>query len=312
MQIINDSDEKFNLSKSVVTIGTFDGIHIGHSAILNELCFYSKEKKSECVVITFDPHPRTVVNKNFNIKILTTFEEKKNILNNFNIDYLYVINFTKEFSKITYNEFIQNTVINKLGATHIVVGYDHKFGKDRDGDINKLMEIANQSSIGISVIGSQDINGETVSSTKIRNAINSGNIELANLMLGRNYSLNGIVVEGAKRGRTLGFPTANISVNDSNKMIPQNGVYFVKVTFNKKNYFGVLNIGLRPTFNNAKEPITEVHIFDFNENIYGKTLTIHFYNRLRDEVKFESKEKLEKQIKKDITVAKHLIKKIIN
>lgn len=309
MQIVNDNDENFNLSKSVITIGTFDGIHIGHSAILDELCYYSKEKKSNSVVITFNPHPRTVINKNYNIKILTTFEEKQDILYKYNIDYLYVINFTKEFSKTTYKDFINKTIINKLGAVYIVVGYDHKFGKDRDGDISKLMEIVNQNSIGISVIGSKDIDGEIVSSTKIRNAINSGKIELANKMLGRNYSLSGIVVEGAKRGRTLGFPTANISVDDSNKMVPQNGVYFVEVIFNNKNYFGVLNIGLRPTFNNSKEPITEVHILDFNENIYGKKLTIRFYNRLRNEIKFESKEKLEKQIKEDIIIAKSLINK---
>ena len=309
MQIIYDNDESFNLSKSVVTIGTFDGIHIGHSAILDELYYYSKEKKSNSVLITFNPHPRTVINKNYNIKILTTFEEKIDILHNYKIDYLYVINFTKEFSKTTYKEFINKTIINKLRATYIVVGYDHKFGKDRDGDISKLMEIANQNSIGISVIGSKDIGGEIVSSTKIRNAINSGNIELANKMLGRNYSLSGIVVEGTKRGRTLGFPTANISIDDSNKMVPQNGVYFAEVTFNNKNYFGVLNIGLRPTFNNAKEPITEVHILDFNESIYGRKLTIRFFNRLRNEIKFESKEKLEKQIKEDIKVVKSLIKK---
>lgn len=309
MQIVNDNDENFNLSKSVITIGTFDGIHIGHSAILDELCYYSKEKQSNSVVITFNPHPRAVINKNYNIKILTTFEEKQDILYKYNIDYLYVINFTKEFSKTTYKDFINKTIINKLGAVYIVVGYDHKFGKDRDGDISKLMEIVNQNSIGISVIGSKDIDGEIVSSTKIRNAINSGKIELANKMLGRNYSLSGIVVEGAKRGRTLGFPTANISVDDSNKMVPQNGVYFVEVIFNNKNYFGVLNIGLRPTFNNSKEPITEVHILDFNENIYGKKLTIRFYNRLRNEIKFESKEKLEKQIKEDIIIAKSLINK---
>ncbi|MEE9430092.1 MAG: bifunctional riboflavin kinase/FAD synthetase [Melioribacteraceae bacterium] len=307
MKVVNDTDEYCSDEPSVVTIGTFDGLHIGHKKIITGLIAKAKELESKSVVITFEPHPRTVVSNNFDIKILTTISEKKKVLSEIGIDQLCIINFTKEFSKQTYKEFVQNIIIEKNKAQHIIIGYDHKFGKDRNGDKNNLLELSEEKNIGVTIVSAKEVEDTIISSTKIREALLDGNIGLANKMLGRNYSLSGIVVEGTKRGRTLGFPTANLDVEDKNKLIPQNGVYVVEVEVENQKYFGVLNIGLRPTFNNCIEPIPEVHILDFDKDIYGEKITIDFMERLREEKKFESVDELKSQIAEDIKEAKKII-----
>jgi riboflavin kinase/FMN adenylyltransferase len=238
--------------------------------------------------------------EDFNLRLLTPIEEKKKLFKKIGIDYLFIINFSKEFSEYSYKQFFDDILIDKIKTKHLVLGYDHKFGKNRDGDINKLIEYTKDNSIGMTVVEPKEIDNKIVSSTKIRNEIINGNMESANKMLGRNYCLEGIVVEGAKRGRSIGFPTANIDIKEKNKLLPCNGVYFVKANFNNASYFGVANIGLRPTFNNVKNPITEVHILDFNENIYGVEIEVEFIERLRDEKKFSTKEELEENIKLDI------------
>ncbi len=306
-KFVFDTQKDNKAKDSVVTIGTFDGVHIGHKVIIEKLKAKAKELKCESVIITFSPHPRTVVNKGNGVFLLTTLEEKKELIKNLDVDKLYIIKFTKEFSKKTYQEFLTETIIKQNKAKHIIIGYDHKFGKDRAGDKTNLMELAKENNIDITIVNPQEVNGMVVSSTKIRDALLNGNLELANTLLGRNYKLNGTVVEGSKRGRTLGFPTANIELSDPNKLLPQNGVYFVKVYLNNQKYFGILNIGLRPTFNNRIEPIAEVHILDFNENIYGKEISIEFVKRLRDEIKFDSKNELITQIKKDIKKVKEIL-----
>ncbi|MCP5060950.1 MAG: bifunctional riboflavin kinase/FAD synthetase [Ignavibacteriae bacterium] len=312
MIVVKDTGEYSSDKPSVITIGTFDGLHVGHKKIITELLEKSKELNCKSIVITFEPHPRTVVSNDFDIKILTTINEKKKVLSNIGIDKLYIINFTKEFSKQTYKEFVQNVIVEKNNAQHIIVGYDHKFGKDRDGDKNNLLDLGKEKNIGITVVGAKEVEDTIISSTKIRKALLKGDIEFANKMLGRSYSLSGKVVEGSKRGRTLGFPTANLEVEDKNKLIPQNGVYFVEVEVDSQKYYGVLNVGLRPTFNNRVEPIAEVHILEFENNIYGKKITIDFIQRLRDEKKFASVDELKTQITEDIKEAKKLIKNINN
>ncbi len=306
-KIVFDTEDNEKPKNSVVTIGTFDGVHIGHKAIIEKLKTKAKELNCESVIITFSPHPRTVVNKGDGVFLLTTLEEKKELIKNLNVDKLYIINFTKEFSKKTYQEFLTETIIKKNKAKHIIIGYDHKFGKDRAGDKTNLMELAKENHIDITIVNPQKVNGLVVSSTKIRNALLNGDLELAKILLGRNYKIEGTVVEGSKRGRTLGFPTANIELSEPKKLLPQNGVYLVKVFVNNQNYFGVLNIGLRPTFNNRVEPIAEVYILEFNKNIYGKEISVEFVKRLREEIKFNSKDELIVQIKKDIKNVKEIL-----
>lgn len=307
-KVVFDTDKSENVKYSVVTIGTFDGVHIGHKAIIEKLKEQAKKLNCESVIITFSPHPRMVVNNDSKILLLTTLEEKKELIEKLGVDKLYVINFTKNFAKKTYQEFLTETIVLKNKAKHLIIGYDHKFGKDRAGDKTNLMELTKENNIGITIVNPQEINGMVVSSTKIRNALLDGNLELANTMLGRNYKVNGKVIEGSKRGRTLGFPTANIEPYEKNKLLPQNGVYLVKVFLENREYPGVLNIGLRPTFNNRVEPIAEVHLLDFNQDIYGTEISVEFIKRLRDEKKFNSKEELITQIKKDIKEVKKILK----
>jgi riboflavin kinase/FMN adenylyltransferase len=305
MQVINETFENIELGETAVTIGTFDGLHAGHFEIFEHLKLKATELNLKSVVVTFFPHPRTIVTKDYNIKLLTPLEEKKKLFEKLGIDFVYIINFNEAFSQKTYLEFFNEILIEKVNAKHLVIGYDHKFGKNRDGDIEKINEYTKKNNIGMTVVEPKEIDGETVSSTKIRNALLNGSLEYANKLLNRYYFLDGIVVEGAKRGRTLGFPTANLKLREDNKLVPMNGVYFVRVSLENEIdlYYGVANIGLRPTFNNVTEPITEVYILDFSKEIYGKKITVEFINRLRDEKKFASKEELERNIKLDVEKA---------
>ena len=312
MHIVTNSIENTNIEQSAVTIGTFDGLHVGHLEILEKLKENAKELGLKSVVITFYPHPRTVLAKDFNLKLLTPIDEKKKLFGELEIDYLYVITFTKDFSQQSYKEFLNNVLVSEVNAEHLVLGYDHKFGNNRAGDINKLIEYTKEIGVGMTVVEPKEVDNHIVSSTKIRKSLEEGNIEDANKMLGRYYFLKGTVVEGAKRGRVIGFPTANLNLIEDNKLLPRNGVYFVRIEHNNEYHFGVANIGLRPTFNNVKEPITEVHILDFAKNIYGNELKVEFINRLRSEKKFSSKEELEENIKLDVKKAKELIQKLNN
>ena len=313
---MNIFDENSNIEKSkntVVTIGTFDGVHRGHRKILDELIRISKEENSRNFVITFEPHPRTVVSQNFDIRLLTTLEEKKEIFRLYGIENLMIINFTKEFSKLTSEEFIRKFICNKIGARHVVIGYDHKFGRNRDGNESTLRNLGEKLGFDVTQVPPITENGVIISSTLIRNLLMDGKIEEANNYLGRNYSLSGKVVHGAGRGISLGFPTANLQPDSKQKLIPANGVYAVSVKLENKVYFGVMNIGFRPTFNQTPHAITEVHILDFNKNIYNENIEVKFVKRLRDEKKFGSKEQLVQQIENDIKRTKEIFKeKVIN
>ncbi len=307
MIVYNDLS-KFKKEKNVViTVGSFDGLHLGHQLILNKLIEISKLLNGKSLLLTFEPHPRNVVSKNFDFKILTTLEEKKILLEKFGIDILVIQNFTEEFSQKTSEEFIKEILVGKIGISHIVVGHDHKFGKDRMGDEKDLKEFGNKFNFDVTSVEAVVIDNMVVSSTKIRNALCDGDIEKANLLLGRNYTIFGKVVHGIKRGRLLGYPTANIEVFDNKKAIPKNGVYVVNVNLNNNNYSGIMNIGIRPTFENNNLRVLEVNLLNFNEDIYEENIEVSFVKRLRDEIKFQSKDELINQIKKDIDKAREIL-----
>jgi riboflavin kinase/FMN adenylyltransferase len=291
----------------VVTIGTFDGLHFGHKKILNRLKEIAKKYGGETVVITFYPHPRMVLFPDDNdIKLLSSQEEKIMLLEKFGIDNLIIIPFSKEFSRLTSLDFVRNILVNKIGTKKLVIGYDHHFGKNREGSFEHLLEFGPVYGFDVEEIPEQDIDEVAVSSSKIRNSLLEGNVELANTFLERKYSLIGTVVRGDQVGRTLGYPTANINIAFPHKLIPAFGVYLVEVIVEDKKYFGALNIGVRPTLNN-KKPQIEVYIFEFDQEIYGKKVEILFIKKIRNEQKFSSLEELKNQIQLDVLIMKNII-----
>ena len=299
MKVYTDSSGFSKENNVVITVGSFDGLHKGHLKIIDKLIAVSKEINGKSVLLTFEPHPRQVVSKNFDLKILTTLEEKKTLLDKAGVDNLIVQNFTREFSEMTSDEFIKKVLVDDVGISHIVVGHDHKFGKDRLGDAEKLRELGSKYNFGVTSVPAETIDGEIISSTIIRNALFDGDIEKANSFFGRSYSFGGIVVKGAQRGRTLGFPTANIKLDDPRKAVPKRGVYAVTCSCQNDKLKGIMNIGMRPTFENRTELVIEVHLFSFNKDIYGDKISVDFIKRLRNERKFESKEDLIHQIELD-------------
>lgn len=313
MKVVFSVDSINTDSKSVITVGTFDGFHLGHRKLFEKVNTLAEMNGYKSIVVTFDPHPRTVLKIGDNdIKILSTTEEKLEIIGQCQINNVLVISFTKEFASTSYEKFVSDLLVKKLNLGILVIGHDHKFGKDRLGDENRLKELAEAYKFGIEVVEPVYIENELISSTKVRNALLNGDIKKANKFLARNYSFKGKVIHGATRGRLLGFPTANILVNDKNKLIPQNGVYAVKCIVDGNENYGIMNIGFRPTFETGHNLVIEVHIFDFNFDIYDREIEIHFIDRLRDEKKFESKEELIYQIEKDKKKAIQIIGNLIN
>ena len=298
MEVFSDKKD-LKLKNTCVTIGTFDGLHLGHQNILNVLTNIAKEKNLTSTVVSFDPHPRKVVKNSYDIKILTTVDEKKEILESLGIDNFYLINFTTEFSQQSSEEFVKNYIVERFNAKHIVVGHDHKFGKDRNGDAESLSKLGKDYGFEVTSVDAVKLNDEIISSSIIRNKLIDGDIEKANNFLGRSYCMQGKVVTGAKRGRILGFPTANLNVGNPNKLIPQTGVYAVGCVLNGEKLNGVMNIGYRPTFDDVTELVPEVHLFNFNRNIYGEILKVNFIQRIRAEKKFASKDALINQIELD-------------
>jgi len=311
MNIFESIDEINKDENTVLTIGTFDGIHKGHKFLFDRLKQYSVQNKLRNVVITFEPHPRTVVS-DFKINLLTTFEEKAELLLQLGIENLLVLKFSKAFAEQTSEEFITNIICNKIGVKHIIIGHDHKFGKNRNGDDNELIELGEKNNFSVECIGPIKNEENIISSTKIRNLLIDGDIKSANNMLGRNYCFHGTVVKGVSRGKILGFPTANIKVVNENKLIPKNGVYIVKAQIESETVYGVMNVGLRPTFEDTINVVIEVHLFEFNKNIYAKKIKIELLDRIRDEIKFNNKEELIYQIGKDKNQAVQFVGKIIN
>ena len=293
--------ENFDAKNPVITIGTFDGVHLGHQKVIARLKEIAKKYDGETVIFTFSKHPRLIVNPNEkNLRLLTTLKEKIELFENYGIDHVVVYPFDKEFAELTYSEFVKNILVEKLRTHCLVVGYDHKFGKNREGDFNDLKECATKYNFKIEKLDVLSVEDENVSSTKIRAALQKGDVQLANQYFGYNFTLHGTVVKGLQVGRKIGFPTANIEASDKHKIIPGYGVYAVKIKFNGEFYKGMLNIGTRPTFNkNADNRSIEVNIFDFSEEIYGKSATLVFVQKIREEQKFDGVEKLVEQLKKD-------------
>ncbi len=301
--------EKFEkLQNAVVTTGTFDGVHQGHQKILSRLIEVAKKNKGESVLLTFFPHPRMVLQPDSDLKLINTIDEKIELLREVGIDHLIIHPFTREFSRTTSLEFVRDLLVNKIGTTKLVIGYDHHFGRNREGSFEHLKEFGPIYGFEVEEISVQDVDNVNVSSTKIRKALEEGEVDVAASYLGHSFFIEGTVVHGQKVGRELGFPTANIDVENPYKLIPQNGIYAVKVQSGEKVYKGMLNIGLRPTIEFSEKLTIEVHLFDFNEDLYGKRLHISFVKRIRSEKKFENKEALIAEMRKDKVRAEHLLK----
>ncbi|MDX5347020.1 MAG: bifunctional riboflavin kinase/FAD synthetase [Hymenobacteraceae bacterium] len=299
MEVIRNIEDFPKLENAVVTSGTFDGVHIGHQKILHRLTELARQTDGKSVVITYWPHPRLVLFPDDNqLKLLSTIEERIACLREFGVDYLLIIPFTKEFSRLSSQRFIREILVNTIGTKRLVIGYDHRFGKNREGSFEHLKAHASQYGFEVEEIPREDVDDVGVSSTKIRKALEAGDIETATLYLGRPYTLTGTVTEGDKLGRTIGYPTANISVREPHKLIPAQGVYAVKVQVLGQQCKGMLNIGTRPTVGGTR-PTIEVNIFDFTDDIYGKELTLNFIAHLRPEQKFNGLEELQAQLSSD-------------
>ena len=309
MQIIDGSGSFNAPNNAVVTSGTFDGVHVGHQKILKRLTNLAKATGGQSVVLTFWPHPRFILKPNDDsLKLLSTLEEKTKILSELGIDYVVKIPFTKEFSQMSSEVFIQSILVEKLKTKKLVIGYDHRFGKNREGGFDYLKE--NETKLGFEVeeIPRQDIDDVGVSSTKIRNALLEMDIETANAYLGRHYTIKGEVMKGIQVGRAIGFPTANIKIPEPYKLIPNDGVYAVRIDYNNQTFDGMLNIGMRPTVE-GRERTIEVNIFDFDGDLYGQSLNVKFIKSVRTEKKFEDITALQKQLEKD---KKEVIKMLKN
>lgn len=293
--------KQFKAKKPVVTIGTFDGVHLGHQKVILRLQEFARKHNGETVIFTFHTHPRLVTSPNeTNLRLLTTLNEKINLFEKYGIEHLVIYTFDKKFANLSYSQFVEKILVEKIGTHCLVVGYDHKFGKNREGGFDYLKKCAENFNFEIERLDALSVDEDNVSSTKIRNALQNGDIEKANRFLGYPFTLHGKVVEGKQLGRKLGFPTANIEASNKHKIIPGYGVYAVKVQLNGKEYKGMLNIGTRPTFNNnADNRSIEVNIFDFKGDIYRNEITLIFKGKIRDEQKFESKEMLIDQLNKD-------------
>jgi len=303
--------DDFNARKPVVTIGTFDGLHKGHQLVIEQLKQIAHEIKGESVIFTFYPHPRLVTSPNeTNLRLLTTREEKIRLFEQMGVDHLVIYPFNKEFSELSYSDFVREILVKKMKTRCLVVGYDHRFGKNREGSFDYLQKCAEKYHFEVKKTEALSVDVDEVSSTKIREALESGDILKANSYLGYNFTLHGTVVDGKRLGRKLGFPTANIEASDKYKIIPGYGVYAVLVEFEQTTYKGMLNIGMRPTFNNnADNRSIEVHIFDFEKNIYGKEITLSFVDKIRDEQKFDGIEALVEQLKTDKITAIKILEK---
>lgn len=300
VKIHYDLDSISELKHTAVTTGTFDGVHLGHKTIIDKLISVAKQIEGESVLLTFYPHPRMVLfPDDHQIRLLNTQSEKEQLLESCGIDHLVVINFTKEFSRLSSLEFVRNILANKLKAKKLVIGYDHHFGRNREGSFAHLLEFGSLYGFEVEEIPAKDIDEVAVSSSKIRKAIEAGDIDTANKYLGYAYSFTGKVIKGKQLGRTIGYPTANIAITDPYKLIPAIGVYAVKVMFAKQTYEGMLSIGKNPTVSNQNILSIEVNIFDFNADIYNKEITVFIYKKMRDEEKYGSLDELKAQLAVD-------------
>lgn len=307
MKIIKNLDSNSFNAPTIVTIGTFDGVHIGHQKIVNRLIHNGNETNLKSVILTFFPHPRMVLQKDSGIKLIHTIKERAAILNTLGLDSLVIKKFTKSFSRLSAEDFVKTILVDKLHAKKVIIGYDHRFGRNRNADIKDLRKYGELYGFEVEEISVQDIDDIAVSSTKIRKALDAGDVTKAHTFLGHPFMLTGKVVQGKALGRQINFPTANIQIAEDYKLIPKQGAYVVSASINKTLFYGMMNIGFNPTVDGKQETI-EVHFFNFNKNIYNKTIQIDLLHRIRDEHKFESVEALKTQLIKDKIVAERYLK----
>ena len=299
MKTYHHLSEFKKLDNAVATIGTFDGVHYGHQKIIKRLCELAKSTGGESVILTFFPHPRMIIDpENQDLKLINTIEEKIKILSELGVDHLIITPFTRDFSNLSPAEYIKNILVDTIGIKQLIVGYDHRFGKDRKGGLQELEMLSKQFDYKIEEIAEQDVDDVGVSSTKIRKALLNGEVALAANYLGYNFSIHGRVIKGDKIGRTIGFPTANIFLEETYKLIPSDGIYAVTIDMGNESYKGMAYIGQRPTINGMTRNI-EVNIFDFNKEIYGQYITMTFLEFLRHDVKFTGLETLKIQLHQD-------------
>lgn len=307
MKIIHAISNFSSEDKTFVTIGTFDGVHFGHQQIIKKLVNEAKKEGGKSVLLTFFPHPRMVLQKDSSLELINTIDERSELLEKTGLDYLIIHPFSKEFSRLSALSFVRDVLVNQLNTSKLIIGYDHHFGKNREGNIEQLSEYSELYNFCVEEIPAQDIDEVSISSTKIRKAFANGHLKTANNYLGYNFMLTGTVVNGKQLGGKIGFPTANIDIKETYKLIPKTGVYVVKSEINKKVIFGMMNIGNRPTLNGKHQTI-EVHFFDFNQNVYHQKITIETLYFLREEQKFDSVKILIHQLKKDEKIARTYIK----
>lgn len=309
METIQGISQFSNTSiQTAVTIGTFDGVHIGHSRILERLINSAKSAGLKSTVLTFFPHPRMVLQKDTEIKLLNTLEEKTAIMEKLGLDYLIVHPFTKEFSRLSATEFVRDILVNSLKTKRIIIGYDHRFGRNRNANIQDLVSFGNTLDFEVEEIPAQEIDDVSVSSTKIRHALLEGDITTANNYLNYKYMLTGTIVKGKGLGKQFGFPTANLQIAETYKLIPKNGVYVVQSNLDGHDYYGMMNIGYNPTVSGKNKSI-EVNFFEFEGNLYDKKIQVNLLHRIRDEHKFDSVQELQNQLKKDKETSLTLIAK---
>lgn len=298
MKTVNSiSSYQYN-TDSIVTIGTFDGLHLGHQKIISEVVQTAKAENLESIVLSFFPHPRMVLQQDNSIKLLNTIKEKENQLEELGIDHLIIHPFSHDFSQLSAEDFVKKVLVDQLHCKKIVIGHDHRFGKNRAANIDDLIAFGKKYQFDVEQITAEEINEIAISSTKIRTALLEGNIEITNKYLGYNYNFSGKVVKGKQLGRTIGFPTANIAIDEAYKLLPKNGVYIVSAIIDSKKHFGMMNIGTRPTINGENQTV-EVFIIDFNQEIYDTLITIEVLQFIRNEQKFDSLDALKKQIEND-------------
>jgi riboflavin kinase/FMN adenylyltransferase len=300
VRIFHNISETSNLKDTIVTIGTFDGVHLGHQKILKKLVELKNKNGGETLLFTFDPHPRKVLfPEQRDLKLITTTQEKCELLKQFGIDNVLVFPFTIEFSKMSAEDYISNIISETLKTKTLVIGYDHRFGSNREGNIETLKQVSSDYNFDLIEIPAQEINQLNISSTRIRKAIEEGEIEVANSFLGYSFFMSGMVIKGKQLGRTIGYPTANIELLDLDKIKPKTGVYAVNIIIDQIYFRGMLNVGYNPTTDSDRIQKIEVNIFDFNKDIYGKIIKIEFIKHLRNEVKFANLDELKEQLAKD-------------
>ena len=283
---------------SIVTIGTFDGVHLGHQQILKQLIDTSRKSKLKSVLLTFFPHPRMVLQPDISMRLIQTIQEREKALQKTGLDYLVIHPFSTEFSRLSADDYVKQILVEQLNVRKVVVGYDHRFGRNRTASLDDMYHYADIHEFEVIEINAEKIESTAVSSTKIRKAIDEGNIELANTYLGHSFTIEGMVIDGDKRGRELSYPTANIDLKNPHKIVPKQGVYLVKSNLEDRIIYGMMNIGTKPTFN-AAMPSIEVHFFDWNGNLYGQAVQVELLKWVREERKFNTVEELQTQIQAD-------------